>query len=67
MIKHKNIVYVRDISPIGGVETYVYELIKKYRNLDIAVVCRTCDPVQKKRLNSIVLYICFVVSLSSAM
>ena len=50
MIKHKNIVYVRDISPIGGVETYVYELIKKYRNLDIAVVCRTCDPVQKKRL-----------------
>lgn len=50
MIKHKNIVYVRDIAPIGGVETYVYELIKKYRDLDIAVVCRTCDARQKKRL-----------------
>jgi len=50
MIKHKNIVYVRDISPIGGVETYVYELVKKYRDLDIAVVCRTCDPIQKQRL-----------------
>ena len=50
MIKHKNIVYVRDIAPIGGVETYVYELIKKYHNLDIAVVCRTIAPAQKRRL-----------------
>lgn len=50
MIKHKNIVYVRDIAPIGGVETYVYELIKKYKDLDIAVVCRTIAPVQKRRL-----------------
>lgn len=50
MIKHKNIVYVRDIAPIGGVETYVYELIKKYKDLDIAVVCRTCDATQRKRL-----------------
>lgn len=50
MIKHDNIVYVRDIAPIGGVETYVYELIKEYQGLDIAVVCRTCDPIQRKRL-----------------
>lgn len=50
MIKHDNIVYVRDISPIGGVETYVYELIKKYKDLDIAVVCRTIDNKQRKRL-----------------
>ena len=50
MIKHDNIIYVRDISPIGGVETYVYELIKKYQHLDIAVVCRTCDATQRRRL-----------------
>jgi glycosyltransferase involved in cell wall biosynthesis len=50
MIKHDNIIYVRDISKIGGVETYVYELVKKYHNLDIAVVCRTCDATQRKRL-----------------
>lgn len=50
MIKHENIIYVRDIAPIGGVETYVYELVKKYHNLDIAVVCRTCAPTQKRRL-----------------
>ena len=50
MISHKNIVYVRDIAPIGGVETYVYELIKKYKDLDIAVVCRSCDSRQRRRL-----------------
>ena len=50
MIKHDNIIYVRDISKIGGVETYVYELVKKYHDLDIAVVCRTCDMTQRKRI-----------------
>ena len=50
MIKHDNIIYVRDIAPIGGVETYVYELVKKYQHLDIAVVCRTCDATQRRRL-----------------
>lgn len=53
MIKHKNIVYVRDISEIGGVETYVYELIKEYKDLDIAVVCRTIDKEQQKRLKKL--------------
>lgn len=50
MIKHDNIIYVRDINPIGGVETYVYELVKKYHEYDIAVVCRTVAREQKKRL-----------------
>lgn len=50
MIKHDNIIYARDISPIGGVETYVYELAKKYHKYDIAVVCRRIARVQKKRL-----------------
>ena len=50
MIKHDNIIYVRDIHPIGGVETYVYELVKKYHDNDIAVVCRRIAPEQKKRL-----------------
>lgn len=50
MIKHDNIIYARDINPIGGVETYVYELVKKYHDNDIAVVCRRIAPEQKKRL-----------------
>ena len=49
-INHANIFYVRDIHAIGGVETYVYELAKKYKDYDIAVVCKNVAPEQKKRL-----------------
>ena len=50
MIEHANIVYMPNISALGGIETYVYELVKKYRNLDIAVVCKKIDRKQKRRL-----------------
>lgn len=50
MIEHANIFYVRNIHAIGGVETFVYELAKKYKDYDIAVVCKTVDKEQKKRL-----------------
>lgn len=50
MIEHANIFYVRDIHAIGGVETFVYELVKKYKDYDIAVVCKNVAPEQKKRL-----------------
>lgn len=51
MIEHDNIIYIRNINAIGGVETYCYELVKKYKDLDIAVVCKTIAPKQKERLN----------------
>ena len=50
MIKHDNILYVRDIHAIGGVETYAYEMVKKYKDLDIAVVCKNVARSQEKRL-----------------
>ena len=50
IIKHDNIVYARNINVIGGVEQYVYELIKKYKDNDIAVVCKTITPEQEKRM-----------------
>lgn len=50
MIEHANIFYVRNIHAIGGVETFVYELAKKYKDYDIAVVCKDVAPEQKKRL-----------------
>lgn len=50
MIEHSNILYVRDISVIGGVETFVYELAKKYKDYDIAVVYKSAHPNQLKRL-----------------
>jgi len=50
IIKHDNIIYCKDISVIGGVETFVYEMVKKYHNLDIAVVYKTAHPNQLQRL-----------------
>ena len=53
IIKHDNIIYVRNIHEIGGVETYAYELAKKYKDYDIAVVCKTIAPKQLKRLSQL--------------
>ena len=49
-INHENIFYVKDISEIGGVETFVYEMAKKYKDLDIAVVYKSAHPKQLQRL-----------------
>ena len=50
MIEHENIIYIRDFSQLGGVETFTYELAKKYRDLDIAVVYKTAHDSQLKRV-----------------
>lgn len=52
-IKYTNIIYMQTISALGGIETYVYELVKKYGNLDIAVVCKSCDKLQARRIREI--------------
>lgn len=50
MIEHANIIFMPNISALGGIETWVYETIKKYKDLDIAVVARQCDEQQAKRI-----------------
>lgn len=50
IIKHSNILYIKDLSEIGGAETFYYEMVKKYYNLDIAVVYKTAHPNQVARL-----------------
>lgn len=50
MIEHDNIFYVADLNVIGGVETFLWEMVKKYQNYDIAVVYRTGHPNQIERL-----------------
>lgn len=52
LIEHDNIFYVKDISEIGGVETYLYEMVKKYHKNDIAVVYKTANINQLKRLRN---------------
>lgn len=53
VIKHTNILYMPNISALGGIETYVYEVIKKYKDLDIAVVSKNCDSTQAKRIKKL--------------
>ena len=50
MIEHDNILYMPTISPLGGIETYVYEMVKKYKDYDMAVVTKTIDPEQRLRI-----------------
>jgi len=50
MINHENIFFVSDINVIGGVETFLWEMVKKYQKYDIAVVYRTGNEKQIKRL-----------------
>lgn len=53
MIEHSNIIYMPNISALGGIETYVYELVKKYKDLDICVVTKRIDEKQHKRLQEL--------------
>ena len=52
-IKHKNIVYISYISELGGVETYVHEVAKKYNYLDLAVIYKEADSKQLSRLSKL--------------
>lgn len=49
MIGYANIIYWRKVSKIGGVETFIYELAKKY-DYDIALYYESADTAQIKRL-----------------
>lgn len=51
MIEHANIFYVADFNVIGGVEQFVYEVVKKYHHLDIGVIYKTADRKQIRRLD----------------
>lgn len=50
VIEHDNIFYLSHISQIGGIETFIYEMAKKYANYDIAIVSKIVDNNQRKRL-----------------
>lgn len=54
MIKSKNVFYVSNFNVIGGVETYIFELARKYNDYDITVIYRTGSLEQIKRLRKYV-------------
>ena len=41
MITGTNLFYISDLNVIGGTETYIYELTRKYKDLDITVLYKT--------------------------
>lgn len=54
MIESANIFYVSNFNCIGGVETFIYELARKYSNYDITVIYKTGDLKQLQRLKEFV-------------
>lgn len=53
-VKYKNIFYFANINKIGGVESYLYYLAKKYQDIDIVVFYKTGDINQIQRLKKYV-------------
>ena len=51
-MKYTNVFYVPHFNIIGGIETYIYELVKKYKDIDITVVYSDPDS-DAKQLNRI--------------
>lgn len=50
----KNMFYLFNFAPIGGTETFLYYLCKKYKLKDIVVYYKTGDPYQIQRLKKYV-------------
>lgn len=47
----KNVIFSTYINPIGGVETVIYNIVKKYRDRDITVMYKEADAQQLYRLS----------------
>ena len=53
-MKTANLYYYYYLNVIGGTETFLYELSKKYKKYDITVVYEHGDPIQINRLKKFV-------------
>lgn len=54
MVKYANVFFVHGIQQLGGVETYLWEIAKKYHEYDIVVVYQEADAKQLSRLRKLV-------------
>lgn len=48
---YSNVFYFYKLSAIGGVETFIYQLVKKYHDLDITIFYKEADEQQIARLS----------------
>lgn len=51
-IHHANVIYISNISRLGGVESFAYYLAKKYSYLDICVLCKSGNQLQLERIRN---------------
>lgn len=58
-MKYKNLFYFSHINKIGGVETFYWYLVQKYKDRDIVIVYKTGDENQIQRLRKYVRVIQF--------
>lgn len=54
MVKYANVFFVHSIQQLGGVETYLWEIAKKYHEYDIVVAYQEADGKQLTRLRKLV-------------
>ena len=54
MIEHTNIFWVGSLNVIGGVETFIYELAKKFKNYDLLILYKSIPNEQLRRLRKYV-------------
>lgn len=59
-MEYTNIYYFYYLSNIGGTETFLYELAKKYHDLDLTIVYRYADSTQIQRLQQYVRCVKFI-------
>ena len=51
---YDNIIYIHNFTPIGGVESFVYYMARKYGAKDVTVIYKTGDENQIRRLRQYV-------------
>ena len=54
MVKYNNVFFVHTIQALGGVETYLWEIAKKYHEYDVVIAYREADGKQLERLKKLV-------------
>ena len=54
MVKYANVFMVHTIQALGGVETYLWEIAKKYKAYDVVIVYKEADAKQLDRLKKLV-------------
>lgn len=51
MVEYSNVLLCNGIGKIGGIETFFYELARKYKDLDITIVYQAADLKQLERIS----------------